>query len=105
VNAGTATADDVVVQQSWATASRIFIAYRHPERNMVIGCTRRRHSPELYRVYGPEDPSDESPEIFGWNVADFDLGEPLFWEGTEHEPGPLGIEWWGDLDEDWREEA
>lgn len=100
-------ADRVAVLDAWVDGSDAFcVVYQSPHEDGEVGIRRTVNdaSPRNHK-YRPGEMTDgydmgsseiPDPVAFGWNVADFDIGEP-------GPPGPLrhdevtGTSWWGSL--------
>jgi hypothetical protein len=48
-------------------------------------------------MYDLGDPSDPDPELFGYTVAEFDIGEPLGAVADQLRSDTVGTGWWGTL--------
>lgn len=106
----------VWVVDAWPDTAEdgLCVVYRPPlDEGRVVGLRRRRRDAieasdwrlgdmttwgyDLHTAAG----SDEvDPERFGWNVADFDLGEPLGYVTTVLRYDAADIGWWGNLDDE-----
>jgi hypothetical protein len=98
----------VAVLDAWVDGTDAFcVVYQSPYEPDEVGIRRTvdNAAPPRNQKYRPGEMTDgydmgsaETPEpvAFGWNVADFDIGEP-------GPPGPLrhdqdtGTSWWGSL--------
>lgn len=82
------------------------IVYRPPyDEGRVVGLRRCREGvlePGDWRLgdmttWGYDMGEDVDPVAFGWNVADFDVGEPLGYVTTVLRYDAADIGWWGNL--------
>src|SRR5665213_1058018 len=68
----------VLVRDAWSgPGPRLNVIYQPPWMPFDVGCVRWRGSRDLNRVYGAEHGGPMTAMEFGWNVADWDIGEPL----------------------------
>ena len=98
----------VHVLASWTQGpDALCIIYRRTDLATVIGLRRRWHDavqPGEWRLsnlmaWGYDVGPDVEAVPFGWNVADFDLGEPLGMVAQALRYDDAGVGWWGSLDE------
>ncbi|MBV9593732.1 MAG: hypothetical protein JO147_08060 [Actinobacteria bacterium] len=101
----------VIVEDAWIDGEdAICVVYRPPfDSERTVGLRRSRRAAEApgeWRIgdmttWGYEMPPGQpiDPTIFAWNVADFDIGEPLGFILTILRADDDGIGWWGNLDE------
>lgn len=85
------------------------VIYRPPhDEGREVGLRRRRRDavePSDWRIgdmttWGYDMGADIDAEQFGWNVADFDIGEPLGYVTTMLRYDSADIGWWGNLDDE-----
>jgi hypothetical protein len=102
----------VAVEDAWVDGPDAFcVVYRPPfDYERTVGVRRRRQDaiePGEWRLgdmttwgyeIAPDGPVD--PTMFAWNVADFDIGEPLGFVATVLRFDRQGVGWWGNLDTD-----
>lgn len=110
----------VSVVDAWIDGADAFCVVYHPpyDEGRVVGLRRSRSEAVETRTWrlgdmttwgypmdlsGPRDEAGDAahlidPVAFGWNVADFDIGEPLGFVVTilRYDRGDIG--WWGSLD-------
>ncbi|MBE7196083.1 MAG: hypothetical protein INR66_26850 [Gordonia polyisoprenivorans] len=99
----------VVVVDAWLDGDDAFcVLYRPPhDEGRVVGLRRCRDDAVDrgdWRIgdlttWGYELGPDIAPEPFGWNVADFDLGEPLGYVTTVLRYDAADVGWWGNVTE------
>ena len=102
-------ARSVTVVQAWTDGpDAICVLYRPPgDEQGVAGLRRRWHDavqPGEWRLgnlmaWGYDVGPDVDPVVFGHNVADFDLGEPLGMITRALRFDADGVGWWGSLAE------
>ncbi len=99
----------VAVEDAWVDGEDAFcVVYRPPrDAGRVVGVRRERNDaidPGEWRLgdmttwgydLGPTATGQVDPMPFGWNVADFDIGEPLGYVATILRADDTGVEWWG----------
>lgn len=100
----------VLIVDAWVEDDDgICIVYRPPyDEGRVVGLRRRRQDaidPGDWRLgdmttWGYDMGRDVDPVAFGWNVADFDVGEPLGYVTTILRYDRADIGWWGNLGDD-----
>ncbi|MEO9138708.1 MAG: hypothetical protein ABI345_06530 [Jatrophihabitans sp.] len=104
----------VRVIDAWPeSVDALCVVYRPPhDEDRVVGLRRRRRDalePGDWRIgditawgYDLGRDPDGAPvdaQCFGWNMADFDVGEPLGYVTTVLRYDHADIGWWGDLDD------
>jgi hypothetical protein len=97
----------VSVEEAWTDGpDALCVVYRPPfDEQRVVGVRRQRRDatePGEWRIgdmttWGYELGADADATAFGWNVADFDIGEPLGYVATILRTDDVGIQWWGTL--------
>lgn len=103
----------VQVVEAWTDGAEAFcVLYRPPLGDGRVVGLRRSRSEAVetrewrlgdmttwgYAMDSPRDaPDDVDPVSFGWNVADFDLGEPLGFVATVLRYDRADVGWWGSL--------
>lgn len=97
----------VWIVDAWTDSDdSLCIVYRPPyDEGRVVGLRRTRRDaldPGDWRLgdmttWGYDMGADADPVPFGWNVADFDVGEPLGYVTTILRYGAADIGWWGNL--------
>lgn len=100
----------VWVVDAWAEPDDSFcVVYRPPlDEGRVVGLRRTRAAaleptgwaPGDMTTWGYDMGADIEAEAFGWNVADFDVGEPLGFVTTVLRYDAADIGWWGNLGDD-----
>jgi hypothetical protein len=90
---GPAEAHRVFVHEAWARDDAFQVVYDSPE-GLHVGLIRERGT-TIDRL----DPADAeiSPEEFGQEVADFNIGEPLGAYAEILDVDSQGLGWWGHL--------
>lgn len=99
----------VSIEEAWTDGPEAFCVVYHPpmDEQRMVGLRRQRRDatePGEWRIgdlttWGYELGADVDPLVFGWNVADFDVGEPLGYVVNLLRTDDTGIQWWGTLDE------
>lgn len=103
----------VAVVEAWTDGPDAFcVLYRPPFGDgRVVGVRRSRSEAVEAREWrlgdmttwgyamdgAPDAPDGVDPVAFGWNVADFDLGEPLGFVATVLRYDRADVGWWGSL--------
>lgn len=100
----------VLVVNAWVDSAGGFcIVYRPPhDEARVVGlrrCRRDALEPGDWRIgdmttWGYDMGPGVDAVPFGWNVADFDVGEPLGYVTTVLRYDAADIGWWGNLDDE-----
>lgn len=93
---GPTEAASVVVHDAWATADEFRVVYDSPWQGPRVGIIRDRWTTiDRTDAYATGDQS--TPEEFGQEVADFNIGEPLgaYLDILDFDAAGLG--WWGHI--------
>lgn len=84
----------VVVHDAWATEDGFRVVYDAPFGGPRVGVIRDRGtSVDWLDVYTTGD--EPTPEEFGWEVADHNIGEPLGRHIDDLDLDAEGLGWWG----------
>ncbi|MGG7308354.1 hypothetical protein ACQXVK_14305 [Curtobacterium sp. AB451] len=84
----------VVVHDAWATEDGFRVVYDAPFGGPRVGVIRDRGtSVDWLDVYTTGD--EPTPEEFGWEVADHNIGEPLGRHIDDLDLDADGLGWWG----------
>lgn len=92
---GPTSADHVAVQDAWATEDEFRVVYDSPWGPRV-GIVRHRFTTVDRLDASASSPAGPTPEEFGREVADFNIGEPLGSYAFALHYDDDGLGWWGD---------
>ncbi|MBB1198440.1 hypothetical protein [Curtobacterium flaccumfaciens] len=90
---GPTEAEHIVVHDAWSTTESFRVVYDTPGGRRVGIVRDRRTTIDRLDVYATGD--EPTPEEFGREVADFNIGEPLGRYADVLELDADGVGWWG----------
>lgn len=91
---GPTEAESVVVHDAWATEDGFRVVYDAPWGGPRVGIVRER-STTIGWLDAYTTGDEATPEEFGWEVADFNIGEPLGRWLDHLDVDADGLGWWG----------